>query len=104
MLEKIRKYRIDHLRPEQRIRYEEVKWLLDDINNRQTGRSYLMALAFIEIAAENPGKWIRCFDHYGNFVSNRYMIETIVSVFKDLSIKDSQLQVTRDNLIKISKV
>ena len=104
MLDKLRKFKIDHLRPEQRIRYEEIKWLLDDINNRQTGRSYLMVLAFLETAAKNPGKWVRCFDHTNLRQANVLLTNKVKEVFGSLNAKGYALQVDPGNYIRIIKL
>lgn len=84
------------LRKEQLRHYNSVKWLLTDgphekreelpapvQRHRQTGRSTLMAIIFIEEAMERPGKPIRIFDHYDNKVSHKYMVERIKKLLSE---------------------
>jgi len=46
----------------QKKHFPTIKWLVDD--TRQTGKSYLLALAFVEKALEFRGVWVYVFDHY----------------------------------------
>jgi len=68
---------------EQQAKYlEAIEWLLDNDNKdyRQSGRSYLMACAFISIAIKNPNKWIRFFDHHRNLIADELMLKYIKSI------------------------
>lgn len=50
------------LRPWQAAFLPLLDWLLDpDI--RRTGKSTLLAIAFVRAAAKRPGQWVRCYDH-----------------------------------------
>lgn len=60
-----------------------IEWLIDDsINSRASGRTTLMAYAFLNKAIREKGRWIKVFDHYatpkGYIVSGikKILIET----------------------------
>ena len=48
---------------EQKKHLETLKWLVDVDKNAATGRTTLLAIAFLETAFENPNKKIYIFDH-----------------------------------------
>jgi hypothetical protein len=66
----------------QRHRYETVEWLLDRKSNIGTGRTTLMALAFINIAIKNLGKPVKVFDHTGEELFNHRMIAEILRLIR----------------------
>ena len=64
-----------NLTEEQKKHYESIKWLIS--GPLATGRTTLLAWAFIEHAVENPEESIKIYDHIRNFMTDRYMIQTI---------------------------
>ena len=64
---------------EQKARYEVIKWLISD-DNRAEGRTYLMALAFIDKAMKNKGKPVRIFDHSPVVNSHLYLLNVIGNI------------------------
>lgn len=63
---------------EQKSRYEAIRWLISD-DNRQEGRTYLMALAFIDKAMKNKGRPVRIFDHNTD-VNNAHIFSVIGNI------------------------
>jgi hypothetical protein len=63
------------LTEEQKKHYESIKWLIS--GPLATGRTTLLAWAFIEHAIDHPEEKIRIFDHYHNFMTDRYMMHAI---------------------------
>lgn len=51
-----------------------IQWLISD--RRATGKTYLLAVAFIMKAIENPGRQIQIFDHIPRIRLN-YLLDTI---------------------------
>jgi len=56
--------------------YEAVKWLISS-NNRGTGRSTLLAKAYIAEAIENRDQWIHVNDHSDTFAGDRYLFQLV---------------------------
>jgi len=50
------------LHPNQRKRLDSVLWLIDD-QYMAEGRSTVLAVAFIQLALQNPKRWVHPFDH-----------------------------------------
>jgi hypothetical protein len=79
--------------------YSSIRWLLDDgepkklmdgeeflgfiPKNRQSGRSMLMAIIFINMAMERPGEMIRVFDHTGEPKADQNMMFRIQEILKN---------------------
>lgn len=58
---------VGNLRPDQAAKLPTVEWLLDSSQAgsvRRSGRSTLMALAFLRGACSHPGSWVPVFDHF----------------------------------------
>ena len=68
-----------YLTPEQIKRFEVIQWLLHPRGNRATGRTHLMALAFISHAI-NTGEWIEIFNHDTHLQSNREILRRTVEL------------------------
>jgi len=64
-----------------------VEWLLDFHTNRATGRSYLMAVAFIRMALRHLGTPVRVFDHHPTLRASRHVLQII----KDILAQDEEL-------------
>jgi archaellum biogenesis ATPase FlaH len=65
---------------------EVIKWLVsDDQSVRRTGRTRLMAIAFVRLALE--GKRSKIFDHFQGKNSKQFIINAIDSIFKSPDIK-----------------
>lgn len=54
-----------------------VEWLLDNDSHRRTGRSALMATAFLRCALRYPGRWIKVSDHLPGVAQRRIIIQEI---------------------------
>jgi len=81
-----------------------LEWLLDIEKNNGSGRTHLMAVTFIKLAQNKPGKWIKVFDHYpgtsikkGNMMI-RYL-KSIISndkkLMKKTEFKDNEFRIRR---------
>lgn len=59
------RFKIDpeHLAPQQLDYYHAIQWLVND-GPRRSGRSHILALAFIQKAMDYPERRIPVFDHY----------------------------------------
>lgn len=79
------------LSEEQKKYHEAVKWLLDPVGNRARGRTFLMAMVFIELAIEDRGRWVTFFDHFPDKQATDYFltseIDRIVNSSDDLKGK-----------------
>lgn len=65
---------------------EVIKWLVsDDENVRRTGRTKLMAIAFVRLALE--GKRPKIFDHFPGKDSKRFITDAINNIFKSPDIR-----------------
>lgn len=42
--------------------FDSLKWLVSD--SRRDGKTYLLAIVFIQKAISKQGEWVRPFDHY----------------------------------------
>jgi len=72
----------DTLNPNQRKHVDAFKWLVG--GGRLTGRSYLLAICFIEKALNNLGKTVEVWDHCdtkGNMMS---LIKEILSKYPEI--------------------
>jgi hypothetical protein len=45
-------------------RFDALMWLLDPREHRRTGRSYTLAVVYINLAMKYPGEWITVCDHF----------------------------------------
>jgi len=52
------------LTKEQKKHLETIRWLVDFNENIAEGRSFLLAIAFIEMAIKYKNRWIQVFDHF----------------------------------------
>ena len=60
---------------------EVIKWLVsDDMGVRGTGRTKIMAIAFVRLALE--GKHPKIFDHFQGKDSKRFITDAIYRIFK----------------------
>lgn len=68
---------------------DTLRKLLDPISHRRTGRSFVMAIVFIELALENAGGWVTVFDHYNDYIkAKEHLINTIRHILRqDKKIK-----------------
>jgi len=63
------------LTQDQQQKLDTLKWLISDHHNdRETGRTTLLAMAFIEKAITNPGLWVRLFDHHIGGATNTILM------------------------------
>lgn len=60
-------------------------WLLDP-DNRNEGRTYLMAITYINIALKNPGQVISVIDHHPRQESAKLMLNTIHNIVKQTGL------------------
>ena len=58
-------------------RLESIMWLLDPNGGRRTGRSYTMAVAYINIAMSYAGEWIIVRDHYPSYQADEMLLSMI---------------------------
>jgi hypothetical protein len=64
------------LNDKQKEYYNALKWFLDDKkNNRQTGRSVLMYLIYLEIAISKPNEWI--YPQYIKIKKNEHLFDKL---------------------------
>ena len=80
-----------HLTKEQHSRFSTIKWLVND-GPRGSGRTFLLALAFIEKAID-CGYPIYIWDHYHNRESKRFLLDQISKIMQ--SIDGYKLEVIR---------
>lgn len=65
------------LRPEQRKHLESMLWFLED-QYLGEGRSFVMSLAFIELAMKRSGHWITPFDTERTFKTGERMVDSFL--------------------------
>ena len=70
----------------QRKHLKAIEWFISD-NNRREGRSYLLAIAYINKAVNSRGQWIQVLDHFPTTETNRRLFEVIEQMIS----KDKQL-------------
>ncbi len=63
------------------------RWLLNPIGNRGDGRSFLMALTFVETATEYPNVEIKIFDHFPHRHADRVLLDTVQEIIEGLPKK-----------------
>jgi len=73
---------------------EVLDWLLDE-NNRHQGRTYLMAIAYINIGLRNLGKYIKVNDHYPGREADKMLLAAIYRIAKDAGLS-KRLHIERD--------
>ena len=63
--------------------YESVKWLINDnLSNRRSGRTFLMAYILLEQGIDNVGTWVSVQDHFaGAIATRRVLLETLIELF-----------------------
>ncbi len=72
------------LTKKQKEHYKSVEWLLNDESYRREGRSYLMAVCFIQRALRNRGCWVKVFDHFSRHpMTTRFLLDTVVEIVKN---------------------
>lgn len=77
--------------------FKVLQWLIsDDEKDRITGRTTLLAMAFMQKALDNRGTWVTVFDHYPDRYSEDRMIHTItqlvpVELRDSLTINDTKI-------------
>jgi len=62
--------------------YEAVKWLTNPMGQRGSGRTYLMAIAFIEHSL-NFNMSVPIYNHDNNFVTQQEMLKRISDIIVD---------------------
>jgi hypothetical protein len=67
------------LSKEQKKHYKSIKWLLTGVPWR-AGRSYLMAVIFIEMAFHSPNEWICIYDHNPHRQSIYFLVHQIEAI------------------------
>lgn len=80
--------------------FEAISWLVSD--ERASGRTTLLALAFIDKAIKNAGQYIDVFDHFASCpeaIGKRNMLNAITNIlektpriFQHVTINHSQLK------------
>lgn len=70
---------------------ESIRWLINGANRRQ-GKSFLLAIVFIEKAVENIGEEITVFDHFNIRQNNRSFLHLIRDVFYNLKYKNIDIE------------
>jgi len=81
------------LTPKQLAALPHIEWLLDDwldpinLNNRATGRSFLMAVIFIRMAQKSPGRWIEIFDHFPHPRNRKFMLDSVSRLAQKENLK-----------------
>jgi hypothetical protein len=85
------------LTEDQQRKYEAVRWLVND-GPRGSGRTYLLALAFVEkaITCGNP---IRIWNHESNPNSFRYIIDMIVGIVHNLKMYELKVFLSRKEIM-----
>jgi hypothetical protein len=81
-----------------------IRWLISDtLHDRATGRSLLLAYAFIQEAMKNSGRNIPIWNHHPEFQSRVTMSRIIYQLWKELDYKDKyNLEFNKSNMtIKI---
>ena len=69
-----------NLTKEQSKHFESVKWLLDFTTNIESGKSHVMATAFLAIAIENPREWVNVYDHFPSSITHERLLRYIEDV------------------------
>lgn len=63
---------------EQQKHLNSVEWLINFDENIATGRTTVLAVAFIKRALKHSGEWVKVFDHYPqNKNAERHLLATI---------------------------
>lgn len=83
-----------HLTPEQRAKFDAIRWLIGDGPIR-SGRTRLMAVAFLEKANSNKEIWIRIFDHERSELADSNLMSEIVGIF-ECTFKDDVYKIEVD--------
>lgn len=86
---KLTKEQLQHLK--------SLNWLID--GPRATGRTTVLAHAFIAKAIRHPGEYVRVFDHVPETMPQNWMLDTVVQILestdqaKDFIISHSKLAI-----------
>lgn len=67
--------------------YPAIKWLIQD-GPRGTGKSRLMALAFLEKGYDNLGQYVDVYDHFPGFQAGNHLLKMVHSLFHELGKPD----------------
>ena len=83
--------------------YPAIKWLLSDWmldkENALTGRSWLMAYSFLEIAKEREGEEIRVWDHVPDSPRDQNFMEQMIKILWEEHYKDEyNIDITNHHL------
>ncbi len=69
------------LTPTQLEHYKSIEWLVS--SPRCQGKSYLLAVCFLKRAIRELGTYIKVFDHYHSYESNKRLLTTIGRIFSE---------------------
>jgi len=64
----------------QRKYFRGIKWLLDADSNLGYGRTFLMAIIYIDLALKYPNKWIYVSDHHSSLIKNNWCFKAILEL------------------------
>lgn len=87
-----------NLTDEQKVHLKTIKWLISSSSNSEC-RTTVMAIAFLEKAADNLGQNIRIFDH-DVLIDKKFIAEKIKIAFKEtFNAKEYVLYIRPGNAI-----
>lgn len=89
---------INGLSKEQKDYYKAISWLTNPMGPRGSGRSYLMALAFIEHSLSFK-IWVKINNHENNTYSTPEMLRLIINIVG--KTKKLSLKIREPDLIKV---
>jgi hypothetical protein len=78
------------LSKEQAKHYESIKWLISE-GQRGSGRTYLMALAFVEKSIYEGG-WVRIFDHTPYEIAQKQLLMQIDNIVSKMDGYNLQIR------------
>jgi hypothetical protein len=85
------------LTPAQLAHLPSLRWLLAD-GHRRSGRTFLLAWAFIDKALEHPSRDVQVFDHSGHGHQAARMLEIIQDVASARGVKGIQIRMPQRSI------
>ena len=95
----------EYLTEYQKKHLSSIEWLISDSRkDRASGRSYVLAFAFIKKALRQKGSYVKVFDHHPYIQSNKDMVGLIRIILYGYKTICSRLKIrTCDNCFMIKR-
>lgn len=87
------------LTKDQEQKYPTIEWLLDPFSNYGSGRTQLMAIAFINLAINYPNREIHIFDHSDLHNHYTFILSRVKQLISEREDKDKFYIKHSDNSI-----